>query len=1010
MAATSQATATSCAQASWDARTIAHSASAIPPLLDFHMSPSIAPFTRPQPLPLDHHWAANPQPPPPPPPSTNTASTTANSLPKDVALTLRREKELLEASVPITYTPATHRISKAKKGKRVHLCQFPGCKKIFTRAEHRRRHELNHNPQASFVCSVEGCGKGFHRHDLLTRHMEKHDSQARNRKPSPVQRRKSSQASVVSDKPASIPVPLPDHGLTPIPRALPITTTTTATTATSSLAPPPSTLPHGYGGEFTAPFWGQTGKPLDKSHTVPQTPYAHVDDVVPFSSPASSRSSSNSSPFPISSQFSVIEQFPEAVFSQQLTTSPTPMTSYPEWTPLEAAVTLPPQMLPTTQFGGDIPQTVGEPSLIYWTSNRKVVDPGPAVPVPLSNLDGVEWFALRRELTSTPGVLSGNDGLAIIDLSKWQDCFESYWQYFHPLFPIVHRSSFFSTKPSPLMAGAMVAIGSQYDRRPNSQEYSLALLEACQKILSKRGPITSRSRISDIQAVFLLEILSKYRSRKADVKVSHRLRTLYGSFIQDSHWASQNPLAAYQSLSQKPSTDDIRKAHKFWVEHETRRRVLQAAFILEVQQSLLFQQPLATFLQSTLDPTMREYRVSPKVDLPFPCSSELWESSDIEQWAQSAKKYDPLVSSSARERIIKSVDGSGIDLDPFQASLIFSQSLPNTSDLEDKMNIFIEKVAGKASSDDACNPRASYIRFMHHALLAAKHAPLQALLTVSGESWLFNRKVSETEFQTAKERVHAWVSNAAEAKTALWHAMHVLRCTIGPTDLNKSEVPIQEQRRASMDLHFSTPVQKTFLNSRHSTPGVSPTSQKRKVSAKDALLGNPTTTLQQPSASPLTMLQSNWILYFCSLICWAYENRTTASPFQITTNPSLSTPVSPIPPISVHQYITTFLSTASALRQFLDQPTPQNTLGHDLTSVIEHIRLIIFRNARGIRNDGGLLNEAERVLMRLIEQQQQRAKQHLHHFQRPHPHPRQVQHNQSHQQHQAAWEFVDSGF
>ncbi|MDI1485195.1 MAG: hypothetical protein OHK93_000331 [Ramalina farinacea] len=38
----------------------------------------------------------------------------------------------------ITYTPTTHRISKAKKGKKVHNCTFPGCPKIFTRAEHRK--------------------------------------------------------------------------------------------------------------------------------------------------------------------------------------------------------------------------------------------------------------------------------------------------------------------------------------------------------------------------------------------------------------------------------------------------------------------------------------------------------------------------------------------------------------------------------------------------------------------------------------------------------------------------------------------------------------------------------------------------------------------------------------------------------------------------------------------------------------------------------------------------------
>lgn len=62
---------------------------------------------------------------------------------------------LLDQMGEITYTPTTHRISKAKKGKKVHACEFPGCSKvrhtqirscdelltqpqIFTRAEHRK--------------------------------------------------------------------------------------------------------------------------------------------------------------------------------------------------------------------------------------------------------------------------------------------------------------------------------------------------------------------------------------------------------------------------------------------------------------------------------------------------------------------------------------------------------------------------------------------------------------------------------------------------------------------------------------------------------------------------------------------------------------------------------------------------------------------------------------------------------------------------------------------------------
>ena len=41
---------------------------------------------------------------------------------------MRRSSIPLEA--PLTYTPTTHRVSKARKGKRVHACEFPGCNKV----------------------------------------------------------------------------------------------------------------------------------------------------------------------------------------------------------------------------------------------------------------------------------------------------------------------------------------------------------------------------------------------------------------------------------------------------------------------------------------------------------------------------------------------------------------------------------------------------------------------------------------------------------------------------------------------------------------------------------------------------------------------------------------------------------------------------------------------------------------------------------------------------------------
>ncbi|KAJ5747394.1 uncharacterized protein N7511_009090 [Penicillium nucicola] len=74
----------------------------------------------------------------------------------------------------------SNRVSKALKGKRVHMCEHPGCPKVFTRAEHRRRHELSHQSRKQYTCAYPGCGKAFHRSDYLNQHMSRHSSMSPN--------------------------------------------------------------------------------------------------------------------------------------------------------------------------------------------------------------------------------------------------------------------------------------------------------------------------------------------------------------------------------------------------------------------------------------------------------------------------------------------------------------------------------------------------------------------------------------------------------------------------------------------------------------------------------------------------------------------------------------------------------------------------------------------------------------------------------------------------------------
>ncbi|KAL2365166.1 hypothetical protein RJZ56_001886 [Blastomyces dermatitidis] len=54
---------------------------------------------------------------------------------------------------------------------KTHVCSYPGCSKRFTRAEHLRRHALNHKNEDN---TCERCGVHFNRPDLLGRHVVRH--------------------------------------------------------------------------------------------------------------------------------------------------------------------------------------------------------------------------------------------------------------------------------------------------------------------------------------------------------------------------------------------------------------------------------------------------------------------------------------------------------------------------------------------------------------------------------------------------------------------------------------------------------------------------------------------------------------------------------------------------------------------------------------------------------------------------------------------------------------------
>jgi len=644
---------------------------------------------------------------------------------------------MLQSTSPETSARRTRtgRVSKAAKGIPVHHCE---CGKTYTRAEHLRRHQQNHEPGA-YPCDVLGCDRTFSREDLLTRHKAKHNEGPISSEPSV------SNITQISPRRNGVASPL-----------LPYTSTGTyqeaqshedsnshrsslssGTTVRKEHTPVAGFYPQGSTANAGTPSLGQSGQ------------LGWYTNLQPFQHSASGFQTTELT-------LDQCELSPLALDTNQMW-----MTGTSSLGASRSPIS-PDSTAPSSSWRGPSPAYVqlrtpaSENSVFNTYSDTDISRNSSFGQLPGSGATLLPEYRdfLEQDELATPTSVPQNFGARQLHhhADNEQRYLDAYWRSVHPIWPIIHRPTFDVSYTSPLLRSAMLTMGACLTGDQVDAANACILHKRCLKVIKKRTVNNSHSyRMCDMQAILMVELFCTYKSRRPPLQPSKPFQDNYCALARsydmdttDTFFPSFDALNFPQELS------------AITLESESRQRLLAAYYILDQEQSTLFGR------RRTDVPDFSPASLS----LPQPL--HIWDSDlafhngpydQADGW-----RYERLGNLGQYDA---SPSATGY-FDVFVASLTLAYS----SDTE--MLVPTEPRSVPSNLDLYTPPsNSSHIDLARHTFALCNSVPIRALLAAAGESWVMAEKLSlYADYKACQQTLKLWTSTSTS--DAFAHALKII--------------------------------------------------------------------------------------------------------------------------------------------------------------------------------------------------------------------------------------------